>query len=135
MSAVPLISVIVPVYNVAPYLRDCLDSVLRQKFGDFELICVDDGSTDGSSVILGEYAEKDMRVHIVRRANGGLSAARNSGLEVAVGEYVYFLDGDDSIVPDALAQRVRHSGAFIPHPAAGAGLSPTPSCQIPESVL
>ena len=102
MSAVPRISVIVPVYNVAPYLRDCLDSVLRQKFGDFELICVDDGSTDGSSVILGEYAEKDMRVHIVRRANGGLSAARNSGLEVAVGEYVYFLDGDDSIVPDAL---------------------------------
>lgn len=88
-------SIIIPVYNVAPYLRECLDSVLAQTFTDWEAICVDDGSTDGSGAILDEYAVKDARFRVVHRANSGVSAARNEGLGVANGEWVMFLDSDD----------------------------------------
>lgn len=77
----PIISVIVPVYNVEPYLRQCVDSILAQTFTDFELILVDDGSPDNCGAICDEYAEKDRRIHVIHQANGGLSAARNAGLD------------------------------------------------------
>ena len=95
-------SVIIPVYNVENYLRDCLDSVLHQTFEDWEAICVNDGSTDGSASILEEYASLDPRFVVVSQANGGLSAARNAGLKVAKGEYVLFLDSDDWLEQNAL---------------------------------
>ena len=95
----PFFSIIIPVYNVAPYLRECLDSVLAQAFTDWEAICVDDGSTDGSGVILDEYAAKDKRIKAIHQTNGGVSAARNAGLDTAVGEYVAFIDADDMVGP------------------------------------
>ena len=93
----PLISVIVPVYNVQKYLPMCLNSVLAQTFGDFEVICVDDGSTDDSLKILQEYAAKDKRIKVIHQENQGVSAARNCGLSFAIGHYIYFMDSDDFI--------------------------------------
>lgn len=101
------VSVIVPVYNVEDYLEECLDSVLNQTFGDYEIICVDDGSTDSSGKILSRYAKADPRVKIVTQENRGLSGARNVGLDIASGEYVYFLDSDDKLRSDALEKLVR----------------------------
>ncbi|MBR2888823.1 MAG: glycosyltransferase family 2 protein [Oscillospiraceae bacterium] len=92
----PKISVIVPVYKVEPYLHRCVDSVLNQTFTDFELILVDDGSPDNCGAICDEYAEKDPRVRVIHKENGGVSSARNAGLDAARGEFVAFLDGDDS---------------------------------------
>lgn len=88
-------SIIVPVYNVAPYLRECLDSVLAQTFADWECLCVNDGSTDESGDILDEYAQKDVRFRVFHKKNGGVSSARNLGLDNAKGEWILFLDGDD----------------------------------------
>lgn len=88
-------SVIVPIYNVEEYLSQCIESVLRQTFSDFELILVDDGSPDNSIGICNEYAQADSRVRVVRRKNGGLSAARNTGIQNARGDYLVFLDSDD----------------------------------------
>ena len=101
-------SVIIPVYNVEAYLSECLDSVLNQTFEDWEAICVNDGSTDSSYAILEEFASKDSRLKIVNQPNGGLSAARNTGLKAAVGEYVLFLDSDDWLEGGAL-ERVSES--------------------------
>ena len=92
----PYFSIIIPVFNVAPYLRECLDSVLSQTFTDWEAICVDDGSTDGSGAILDEYAAKDKRFRVVHKENEGVSVARNVGLDLANGEYILFLDSDDT---------------------------------------
>ena len=89
------VSVIIPVYNVEAYLRQCLDSVLNQTLGDMEVICVDDGSTDGSAAILAEYAEKDPRIKVVAQPNAGAGAARNAGLVLAKGEWLSFFDADD----------------------------------------
>ncbi len=94
-------SIIIPVYNVAPYLRACLDSVLAQTYSDWEAICVDDGSTDGSGAILDEYAAIEDRIKIVHQKNTGVSSARNTGLSMACGEWVFFLDGDDVVAPVA----------------------------------
>lgn len=93
----PEISVIVPVYKVEPYLRRCVDSILNQTFTDFELILVDDGSPDNCPAICDEYAALDPRVRVIHQENGGLSAARNAGIENAVGKYVMFCDSDDSV--------------------------------------
>ena len=90
-----MISVVVPVYNVEQYLRQCVDSVLGQTFRDFELILIDDGSTDGSGVICDQYASQDARVKVIRQRNGGVASARNAGLDVASGEYAFFVDSDD----------------------------------------
>ena len=98
----PLFSIIIPVYNVAPYLRDCLDSVRNQSFCDWECICIDDGSTDGSGDILGEYVEQDSRFYVVHQVNAGVSAARNVGVAKAGGKYLWFVDGDDRVMPNAL---------------------------------
>lgn len=98
----PFFSIIIPVYNVAPYLRECLDSVLAQTFTDWEAICVDDGSTDGSGAILDEYAAKDSRFRVFHQLNAGVSAARNKALDEAHGEWFLFLDGDDILRLDGL---------------------------------
>ena len=97
-----LFSVIIPVYNVEQYLKDCLDSVLNQTFADWEAICVNDGSTDSSAAILKEYAEKDSRIKAIMQQNAGTAAARNTGLKAAKGDYIFFLDSDDWIEDNAL---------------------------------
>ncbi|KAF3371822.1 glycosyl transferase family 2, partial [Enterococcus faecium] len=89
------ISIIVPVYKVEKYLRKCVDSILAQTFTDFEVILVDDGSPDNSGKICDEYAEKDNRVRVIHKENGGLSSARNAGIDVARGKYLGFVDSDD----------------------------------------
>lgn len=93
----PLVSVVVPVYNVENYLRRCLDSLIVQTLKPIEIIVVDDGSTDGTSSICDEYTKRDPRVRVVRRENGGRSAARNFGMDVACGKYIGFVDGDDYV--------------------------------------
>lgn len=103
----PFFSIIIPVYNVAPYLRECLDSVLAQTFTDWEAICVDDGSTDGSSVILDEYAARDPRFRVIHQPNAGVSAARNRGIALSQGRYLSILDSDDVIVSKWLATASR----------------------------
>ncbi|MBR5715344.1 MAG: glycosyltransferase family 2 protein [Bacteroidales bacterium] len=92
-----MISVILPVYNTAAYLSACLDSVLAQTYRDIEVILVDDGSTDGSAEVCDDYACRDARVTVLHQENGGPSAARNRGLEIASGEYVAFIDSDDVV--------------------------------------
>ena len=94
---VPLITVIVPVYNKVNYVTRCIDSILAQSYKNLQVILVDDGSTDGSSDICDEYAAKDSRVEVVHKKNGGLSSARNCGIRIAKGEYVGFVDADDYI--------------------------------------
>ena len=98
----PKVSVVIPVYNVEKYLGECLDSVLRQTLNEIEIICVDDGSTDGSAAILQKYAAADPRIRLISQANAGLSAARNAGMDAATGKYIYFLDSDDYISADAM---------------------------------
>ena len=93
----PKNSVIVPVYNVEKYLKECLDSLVNQTLQDFGIICINNGSTDGSLNILKEYAQKDKRIKIINQENKGLSAARNCGIEVATGEYIGFIDSDDYV--------------------------------------
>lgn len=99
----PRFSIIVPVYNTEPYLRECLDSVLSQTFADWECICVDDGSTDGSGAILDEYSNKDPRFRVIHQKNTGAWAARNKALDLCRGEWALFADGDDLIHPEALS--------------------------------
>ena len=103
-----LFSVIIPVYNVEKYLRACLDSILDQTFSDWEAVCVNDGSTDGSASILAEYAAKDNRFRVVEQSNAGLSAARNTGMKHATGDFVLFLDSDDWLETDALEALARN---------------------------
>ena len=98
----PKISVIVPVYNVEKYLCRCIDSILAQTFTDFELLLIDDGSKDSSGEICEEYAGKDARIRVFHRQNGGVSTARNLGIDKAKGEWIYFVDSDDVVLPSAL---------------------------------
>ena len=95
------VSVIVPVYNVEDYLRECLDSLINQSLDDIEIICVNDGSTDSSMEILKEY-EDNPKIRIYSQDNAGLSAARNTGLEHVNGQYIYFIDSDDILCENAL---------------------------------
>lgn len=104
----PLVSIIVPIYKVEKYLRECIDSILCQTFSDFELILVDDGSPDACGVICEEYAEQDSRICVIHKTNGGLSDARNAGLDIARGKYVYFVDSDDAVEPELLETLVPH---------------------------
>ena len=101
-----LISVIVPVYNVVDYLEACIDSILAQSYHEFELILVDDGSTDGSSIICDRYSSSDPRVTVIHKANGGLSDARNAALDISHGKYLLFLDSDDMISPECLRSMI-----------------------------
>ncbi len=99
IANMPLVSVIVPVYNVAKYLSRCLDSILTQTYKNLEIILVDDGSTDRSGQICDSYAATDLRVRVLHKANGGVSSARNCGIEESRGEYISFVDPDDYISP------------------------------------
>ncbi|MBR0239486.1 MAG: glycosyltransferase family 2 protein [Thermoguttaceae bacterium] len=110
----PAISVIITVYNVEPYLRECLDSVVNQTFRDLEIICVDDGSTDGSPAILDEYAAKDGRFVVIHQKNAGQASAKETGLSRVTGEYFTFVDSDDWIDARAYEKayaRAKESGA------------------------
>ena len=104
------VSVVIPVYNVKPYLERCVQSVLRQTFKDMEIILVDDGSTDGSGNMADQLATLDTRIQVIHQENHGLSVARNRGLHVASGEYVIFLDSDDEwLLPDGIETMLRES--------------------------
>lgn len=116
MAAEPIVSVVVPVYNTAPYVRECLDSLINQTLRDIEIICVDDGSTDGSDAILEEYAAVDPRVRVIRQQNQFAGVARNNGMAAARGTYVMFCDSDDWMALDALelmSDRAEHDHADI----------------------
>ena len=90
-------SVIVPVYNVKPYISRCIDSILAQEYADWELILVDDGSTDGSGCICDEYADGDSRIRVIHQKNKGLSGARNTGIRHSTGDVLFFVDSDDYV--------------------------------------
>lgn len=107
MNRENLISVIVPVYNVEAYLARCVDSILAQTYAHLEVILVDDGSKDGCGAICDAYAAKDSRVRVIHKENGGLSSARNAGLDAASGAYIAFVDSDDWIEPDAYENLMR----------------------------
>lgn len=99
-ETLPLISIIVPVYNVEGYLDRCLQSICGQTYTNLEIILVDDGSTDSSGDVCDKFAQSDFRIKVIHQSNGGQSAARNKGLSIATGEYIGFVDGDDWIDPD-----------------------------------
>ena len=98
----PLVSIIIPVYNVEKYLRKGLDSIINQTYKNTEIILVNDGSTDISGKICDEYATLDSRITVIHKQNGGVSSARNRGLDIATGEWVLFVDADDTLPNDAL---------------------------------
>lgn len=104
----PLISVIVPVYNTEKYLDQCIQSVLAQTYTNWELLLIDDGSTDSSGAICDKYVEQDSRIKVFHKENGGVTAARRIGTEQANGELFYFIDADDSIVVDTLEYMIKH---------------------------
>ena len=105
----PTISVIVPVYNVEKYLHCCVDSILAQTFTDIEVLLVNDGSTDGSGTICDEYAQLDCRVRVFHKANGGVSSARNLGLDEAKGKWIMFVDSDDKVSPEICEKLLDHA--------------------------
>ncbi len=112
----PFLSVIVPIYKVEPYLRQCLDSILGQTFRDMEIILVDDGSPDGCPEICDSYAEMDARVKVIHKKNGGLVSARKEGVRRSTGQYITFVDGDDWIdcgMYQAMMERIRENNADI----------------------
>jgi len=104
MNLTPQISVIVPVYKVEQYIHRCIDSILSQSFTDFELILVDDGSPDNCGKICDEYAQKDSRIRVFHKSNGGVSSARNLGLDNAKGEWIAFIDSDDFVENEYLEE-------------------------------
>ena len=108
-----LVSIIIPVYNVEKYLENCIKSACEQTYENIEIILVDDGSTDNSPQICDEWARKDQRIVVVHKKNGGLSSARNAGLDVAKGKYVFFLDGDDTVHPDLLTTSLGYMSSGV----------------------
>lgn len=98
-----LISIIVPIYKVEQYLVECVDSIVSQTYRNIEIILVDDGSPDNSGLICDEYAKKDNRIKVIHKPNGGLSSARNAGLDVATGDFITFCDSDDIIMPETIS--------------------------------
>lgn len=106
------LTVVIPVYNAEKHLRVCIDSVLDQTLQDMEIVCIDDGSTDGSAAVLVEYAARDGRIRVLTQANAGQGAARNRGIELVRGEFAYFMDADDALAePGALANLVEEMEA------------------------
>lgn len=102
MNSQPLISVIVPVYNTEKYIQECINSILKQTYQNIECILVDDGSTDGSPFILDENTTRDTRIRVIHKTNGGVISARKEGVQCAKGDYIYFIDSDDTIELDAI---------------------------------
>ena len=113
------VSIIVPVYNTEAYLPACVESLLTQTHDDLELIFVDDGSADGSGAILDAYAKRDARVRVIHRKNGGVSSARNAGIDAATGAYIGFVDSDDTVEPTYCEALL---GAFAAHPEIGVSI-------------
>ena len=130
-----MVSVIVPIYKIPEYLSCCIDSILAQTYPDFELILVDDGSPDDCGRICDDYAKRDNRIKVVHKVNGGLTSARNAGLEVAKGEWIMHVDGDDWIEPDMIESLIEAAqitgadmviGDFVKYgPSAGYNKLPT----------
>lgn len=102
-----LVSVVVPVYNLEKYIENCLKSIVAQTYKNLEILCIDDGSTDGSADIIKSMAENDLRIKYVYQENAGVSAARNRGMNEATGEYLMFVDGDDYLHYQAVELFVR----------------------------
>ncbi|MBQ3151072.1 MAG: glycosyltransferase family 2 protein [Clostridia bacterium] len=96
------VSIIVPVYNIGMYIENCLESLCAQSFSDIEILCIDDGSTDSGAQRIKEFAERDGRIRYIYQQNGGVSAARNKGIDASCGEYIFFVDGDDYIHPQTI---------------------------------
>ena len=113
------ISVIVPFFNAEKYLDSCIRSVLEQTYSNWELILIDDGSTDKSGIIADEYMRRDTRIHVIHQENAGVSSARNRGLDVASGDYISFLDADDEFTPNCLAKLVHTVSIYKADIAAG----------------
>lgn len=113
LKPAPTVSVVVPVYNVAPYLRSCVESLLDQRFTDFEIVLVDDGSTDGSGSICDELAVMYPRVSIIHQVNGGACAARNRGIDKARGEFLVFVDADDLVDEDYLGHLMESDADMV----------------------
>lgn len=113
----PKVSVIIPIYNVEKYLRECLDSVVNQTLNDIEIICINDGSTDNSGEVLGEYAAKDNRIVVIMQPNQGAGAARNTGIDKAKSEFVVFMDADDfypeNNILEALYSKAKENNVLI----------------------
>lgn len=106
------VSVIVPCYNVAPYVDECMSGLAEQTLGPMEIICVDDGSTDGTLELLYRWREKDNRLRVISQSNAGVSAARNAGLDAAEGKYVGFVDPDDEFYPEERVEQFRRGSAW-----------------------
>ena len=100
MKESALLSVIVPVYNSREYLNNCIESILLQTYTNLEIICVDDGSSDGSELLLDSLSQRDARIKVIHQSNGGVSAARNRGIDEAAGQYITFVDSDDTLSPE-----------------------------------
>ena len=105
-----MVSIIIPIYNVEKYSDECITSVINQTYKNIEIILVDDGSPDNCGKICDNYALKDKRIKVIHEKNGGLSFARNTGLNIATGEYVYFLDSDDYLTDNAIELLCNHMG-------------------------
>ena len=115
----PLVSIIVPVYNAEKYLNRCIDSILSQTMTDFELLLIDDGSKDDSGRICDEYSEKDTRVRVFHKSNGGVSSARNLGLDNARGEWITFCDADDVVLPSWLSNFIDNASDSVDYVVQG----------------
>ena len=111
----PLISFVVPIYNVEPYLKRCLDSLVNQTYKNLEIILVDDGSPDNCAKICDEYSTKDDRIKVIHKQNGGLMAAWIDGVKISSGEYVYFVDSDDWIEPDSVQDYIDVISTYEPN--------------------
>lgn len=132
-----LVSVIVPVYNVKPYLRECFDSICRQSYRNIEIILVDDGSTDGSGELCDVLAASDDRTTVLHKENGGLSDARNAGLRIAQGDWISFVDSDDYISPvfiEVLFNACRDTGCKISAVPFGKPFNDGDACPLVESL-
>ena len=106
---IPCVSVIIPIYNTENYLREALDSICNQTLQELEIILINDGSTDNSQAIIEEYAQKDIRIHYSIQSNQGQGVARNNGLQLATGKYIYFMDSDDILETDALRHAIKYA--------------------------
>lgn len=108
------ISIIVPVYNTETYLKQCIESIIKQNYTNWELILIDDGSSDSSPIICDEYSNKDKRIQVIHKKNEGVSKARNSGLDISRGEYITFADSDDYLSPDTFQTYINEIGLNNP---------------------
>ena len=110
-----LVSIIIPAYNVEKYIEKCLSSILEQTYTNIEVVVVDDGSTDKTGQLIDSVTQQDSRVHVIHKKNAGVSAARNSGIEMSTGEYLVFVDGDDCIAHDYveyMLSLIENTGVF-----------------------